>query len=604
MGERGSLPIRTTSASQESRPWPTVALSHIARGAPLSETLVCIANGIEGENPAVSVAILLLDERGDRLRMGAAPSLNPDYLHAMDGVAVDPGGWVESIEASPFWSRFRDVAERHGLCACAAIPILSARDTVLGVLVAYTREAVDEARRALAGVADLASIAIDRHDAETAQRDSERRMGMAIEGSGTGIWDRDVLTGEIHYSEGWKAILGYEDAEITNRIEDSYTRVHPDDLPLVRAAMKAHFEQRTESYAVEHRIRCKDGTYKWISSRGKVVRRDTKGRALRMIGTTTDITEMRVLSERLQQSVDLITSLTNEIPGLAYQYRSLPNGDAFFTYVSDGIRRIYEVTPEQVVDDAALVHALVHPEDQAEYRASLEASAANLTPWHHDYRVVLPLQGLCWRHAYARPRRLPDGGTLWHGFITDITERQRAEAELKEIAATDFLTQLHNRRYFMARMEEELVRVRAGLSSSVLTCDLDSFKAVNDTYGHAIGDLVLKRFANILRDALRKSDTVARIGGEEFAMILSGAPVAGAKVFARRVQQMLAERPLVEGGVTIRVTASMGIAAMRAGDASADASLARSDAALYRAKGGGRDRVEVVTDEDTDSSMK
>jgi PAS domain S-box-containing protein len=93
--------------------------------------------------------------------------------------------------------------------------------------------------------------------------------------------------------------LGYTDSEIINRFEDSYTRVHSDDLAFVQATMQSHFDQKTESYAVEHRIRCKDASYKWISSRGKVVSRDMQGKPLRMIGTTTDITAMRALSDRL-----------------------------------------------------------------------------------------------------------------------------------------------------------------------------------------------------------------------------------------------------------------------------------------------------------------
>jgi PAS domain S-box-containing protein len=121
---------------------------------------------------------------------------------------------------------------------------------------------------------------------------------LAVEVSGTGIWDRNVVTGEIRYSANWFRILGYDDAPQSNPIEVAYTRVHPDDLEYVKAAMQAHFEGKTESYEVEHRLRCKDGSYKWILSRGKVVSRDADGNALRMAGTTTDITKTRDLEAR------------------------------------------------------------------------------------------------------------------------------------------------------------------------------------------------------------------------------------------------------------------------------------------------------------------
>ncbi len=129
-------------------------------------------------------------------------------------------------------------------------------------------------------------------------------MALAIEGSGTGLWDRDVVTGEIRYSPGWKAILGYRPNELSTRIEEAYTRVHPDDLAYVQTTMQAHFEGRTETFEVEHRLRCKDGSWKWVLSRGKVVARDSAGRALRMVGTTTDITATRNLAERLRKAED------------------------------------------------------------------------------------------------------------------------------------------------------------------------------------------------------------------------------------------------------------------------------------------------------------
>ena len=138
-------------------------------------------------------------------------------------------------------------------------------------------------------------------------------MALAIEGSGTGLWDRDVTTGEIRYSPGWKAILGYQPHELSTRIEEAYTRVHPDDLAYVQATMQAHFEGRTETYEVEHRLRCKDGRWKWVLSRGRVVARDPAGRALRMVGTTTDITATRSLVDQLRKAEDDLRSQREQL---------------------------------------------------------------------------------------------------------------------------------------------------------------------------------------------------------------------------------------------------------------------------------------------------
>ena len=596
-------------------------LTNIARGAPLAQTLADIATSIEIQNPEMWAAILLLDEGGKHLCLGAAPSLNTDCSRAIDGIAIDTETWprraasdataelaAENIEASQFWRCFSDVVQKHGLYACAAAPVRSAHKGILGIVVACLQHPdpdCDKHRQALADVTALATIAIERHidqteirRAENASLERETRIALAIGGSGTGVWDRNVATGEIHYSTGWKAILGYTDSEIGSRIEESYTRVHPDDLAYVRATIQAHFDRKTDSYSVEHRIRCKDGSYKWLSSRGKVVSRDAEGNPLRMIGTTTDITEMRGLSERLQQSVDLITSLTNEVPGLVFQYCLMQDGAAFFSYASEGIRDIYEIEPKQVATDVSIMREIIHPDDYQNKCASNAASAASLMPWHLEYRVILPTQGLRWRQGDARPLRLPDGRTLWHGFISDVTERKRIETELQEFATIDFLTQLPNRRCFMARMEEELVRIQRsnGMSAAILMCDLDYFKAINDTYGHAIGDQVLKHFAAILREALRKNDTVGRVGGEEFAVILADTGCAEATLFARRLQKQIAETPFVGGGEIIQVTVSIGISTMKPSDTNAAASLSRSDAALYRAKGSGRNCVEIAFD--------
>ncbi|UCJ19109.1 diguanylate cyclase [Pseudomonas sp. MM211] len=423
----------------------------------------------------------------------------------------------------------------------------------------------------------------------------ESRMALAIQGSGTAIWDRDVVTGEIHYSTAWKALLGYAEDEVSNRITDSYERVHPDDLSYVQQALQAHLRGHTESYEVEHRLRCRDGNYKWVCSRGKVVTRDESGNALRMLGTTTDITALRELSERLQRSVELITRLTDQVPGMVFQFRSLPNGKGHITYASAGVYDMFEVTREQIQQDPEILHALVHPDDVAIYQKARKQAEHELSTWHIEYRVLLPRQGLRWRLGEARPQREADGSIFWHGVVTDITERKRIESELQEFASLDGLTQLANRRVFMGYLETELARIQRGDVgvSSLLMCDLDHFKRVNDKWGHAIGDQALRHFSRILREQLRKSDLAGRVGGEEFAVVLSGAGLIQARDFACRVQHCLKDEPLFIGDQQIRLTLSIGIALLDRQDTTPDTALCRSDAALYRAKKNGRNRIEV-----------
>ncbi|WP_296661978.1 diguanylate cyclase [Paraburkholderia sp.] len=548
--------------------------------------------------------------------------LDAPLREALRGLQDASGAWaseplvVADTNTAPAWRACLSTARALPFRFAAAWPLRDAAGERIGSLCLIDhapRDLGDTERASLDDFARLASVLVEQHARDTVQRHEakteteteteteavrarERLLTLAIGGSGTGVWDRDVVTGEIRYSTGWKAMLGYAEDEVTNRIEDSYQRLHPDDADYVKAAMQAHFDGRTEIYEVEHRIRCKDGRYKWICSRGKVMSRDSEGRALRMIGTTTDITSTREMAERLRETVNLITNLTNEVPGLVFQCRRTPDGRVSVPYASAGITEIYELTPEAVAEDASCIDALIHPDDLEIWLASFAESAACLAPWHLEYRVQLPVQGLRWRQGDAKPQRLAGGVTVWHGFITDVTERKRIEAELHEFATTDGLTGLSNRRHFMARLEAQLAQLRCtGVPpAAVLMCDLDHFKSINDRWGHAVGDRALRHFADILRTHLRTGDVAGRIGGEEFAIVLGSANLESARAVGQRIQRCIAEQPLMGGNEPVLLAVSIGITEMTAADSSAEMTLSRSDFALYRAKRNGRNRIECV----------
>ena len=187
----------------------------------------------------------------------------------------------------------------------------------------------------------------------------------------------------------------------------------------------------------------------------------------------------------------------------------------------------------------------------------------------------------------------------------DITERKLAQAALLDsekkllvLATTDVLTKLPNRRQFLTRLKEEFDRAQrfGNQRCSVLMLDLDHFKQINDTHGHAMGDAVLKHIAQLMRKAFRKIDMAARVGGEEFAVILPGSDLAAAQTSAERLRELVAKTPLVQDGKTISVTVSIGVATMVPSDSEADQTLIRADEALYRAKENGRNQVEMAAD--------
>ena len=191
--------------------------------------------------------------------------------------------------------------------------------------------------------------------------------------------------------------------------------------------------------------------------------------------------------------------------------------------------------------------------------------------------------------------RADDGrflGRVW--FFRDITSHKQAEAALMELTRQDALTGVANRRYFFDRAGQELARSRRhGAPLCIAELDIDFFKQINDRHGHAVGDKVLKSISEICQRLLREEDLFARIGGEEFAVLLPDTRMEGARLQAERLREEVARSTVAGAGVDVSCTVSIGVASLRASDTCAEDCLLRADRAMYRAKASGRNRVEI-----------
>lgn len=346
----------------------------------------------------------------------------------------------------------------------------------------------------------------------------------AIDGSATGLWDRDIVSGKIRYSKSWHAILGDEDAPPVNAIEESYARIHPDDLAYVQATIQAHLAGETPVYEVEHRLRCRDGRYKWVLSRGKVVMRDAAGRPLRMVGTTADITALRDLTERLRgesataaESARRLAALTQELSQRTEELAAAHRLARVGGWRWDVANRCLWFSPETWwimgrAPSAAPVsyeqmRAMFHPDDHARAMAQFYAAVVAKKPVTLEYRILHPDGSIRDALTHAEPIFAPSGRvTIIRGTTQDITPYRRIEAALRESEAA-------------RRASEALAfRVLEEAGDAVIVCDREGrVTFANSKATHALGlgaspvgrpaaELFARAHGQIIRDALGRAN--------------------------------------------------------------------------------------------------
>lgn len=273
----------------------------------------------------------------------------------------------------------------------------------------------------------------DRKQAELALKNEKRRLAVILRGTGAGTWEWNIQTGAVVFNEKWAEIIGYTLEELAPISIDTWNKyTHPDDIKKSAKNLEKHFKGELDYYECEVRMKHKNGDWIWVLDRGKLNEWDLDGKPLYISGTHQDITDRKLAEKAKEETLNLFNNITSHVPGVVFQYLLHPDGSSCFPYASDGIKEIYRVTPEEVREDDSKVFENIHPDYAEALRASIQKSEKYLTPWKHEYCVKYKDGEV--RHLYgnAKPQKLEDGSVLWHGYITDITEKKIAENTLYE----------------------------------------------------------------------------------------------------------------------------------------------------------------------------
>ncbi len=422
-------------------------------------------------------------------------------------------------------------------------------------------------------------------------------VAMSLFGADIGVWDWRTGDGMVQTNPRWSSMIGFSPSELDLSGFNWYKLIHPDDLPLVEAGPAEQAASSPDGqFEIEFRMRHKDGRWVWIQSRGKILERDSAGNPVRMAGMHVDVTERHRVDDALKQAH--FAARQNEA-----RFRSLTELSSDWYWEQDQQFRFTEFVGNLNVPTHPGLTSFGKTRWEID---SLNFSEADWEAHRQDLRARRPFQNLevlrsdpngkpLWVSVSGMPYYADDGKFLgYRGIGRDITAQKATEETIKQLAFYDNLTGLPNRQLLLERLKDAISACRRDhLHAALLYIDLDNFKAVNDSKGHQTGDLLLRQVGARLKLCVREVDTVARMGGDEFVVVLkalSDNPQLAA-IQARAVGQKILvalNEPYQLDGHDHQCTPSMGATLIGGNDCDLEQMLNRADLAMYQAKADGR----------------
>ncbi len=416
---------------------------------------------------------------------------------------------------------------------------------------------------------------------------SEQRLALALEASELGLWDWNLETDEVHHTQ-LRELFGLEPAPVRSVRNDLKPRLHPDDLPLLRRTLVEHLNGRSEDYRVEYRVRHSQGHWCWIEDRGRAVEHGANGKVVRMLGTRRDVSAQKAQEEQQRLAATVFEAASEGI--------AILDPDFVLLAVNQAYCEVTGYSREELLSRNAL--ELPSSRDARRHSLAIEQALEQQGRWQGElvearkdgdlYPQWLQLNGV-------RDAR----GNISHivGFFTDLSARRESEERLRYLAHYDELTGLANRALFRLRLHDAGQRVRLnGRSLALLHIDLDRFKLLNESLGHELADQLLKKMAQRIANAVPEADTVARLSGDEFAVLFDGYNNLSSLV---RVTTRLLDKlrvPQRLDGHEVVISASVGISLLSDATFDLSALVSQADMAKQHAKHLGGDSFQFYTE--------
>ena len=399
---------------------------------------------------------------------------------------------------------------------------------------------------------------------------SEERLKLSLWGSGDEMWDWNIKRGKIYRSNIWGILEFPQDGKRNlGNDGDNETNINQDDIARITDALQEHFDDKTEHFEATYRVKDKDDKWIWVLDRGKIVERDDNNQPTRMTGTLKDISQIKKADERLKLFAKCIENISDAVVIYDRKFNIVD--------VNKSFQRITGKVKQQMIGKQ--MGFTRYPEN---FTRDVKKHLLNKGGWHGEIESKRDNGELYLTDLNIDIIR-DENKSISHfvGVFSDITKRKETEAELRKLANSDTLTGLPNRSYFQAN-QARLVNNK--IPHALLVFDLDNFKKVNDSMGHEVGDLLLCKVANRIKTVGRKVDTVYRLGGDEFSILIEDTnDIHTITTIAKNILQTIAQ-PLKLKNQEIVLYSSIGIVLYPEDGTSPQELLKNADTAMYHAK--------------------